>query len=146
MGKIKARDIILGWPRGRSTADMWPDWKMADMLEVFRPDQIERIAEAKLDAAYHEGQQEMVNRFIERWRTLDLCFQAKLRPIVDWVDQWKGEYADYGNFSMEAIQKSLKMINDDVQRITGATDDQMAAAWHESATKFMDINFMELPK
>lgn len=66
--KLKARDIIPGWPRGRSTADMWPDWKSVDMGEVFWPNRAEKIAELKLDREYHEAQQQMVNEFIERWR------------------------------------------------------------------------------
>jgi len=50
---------------------------------------------------------------------------------------------DYSNFSWEAIEKSIQDIYDDVQKKTGATDDQMEAALKIAAEKFMDTNFMK---
>jgi len=58
----------------------------------------------------------------------------------------KETYADYSNFSWEAIQKSLKEAVENIQRTTCATDEQMAEALSVSAKKFMDTNFLKEPK
>jgi hypothetical protein len=52
---------------------------------------------------------------------------------------------DYSNFSMEAIEKSLRDLYDEIKTKTGATDEQMAAAWAESTAKIMDINCLREP-
>lgn len=50
---------------------------------------------------------------------------------------------NYSNFSLEALKKDIHRIHEEVKQKTGATDDQMAAAWRESASRFMETNFME---
>jgi hypothetical protein len=52
---------------------------------------------------------------------------------------------DYSNFSWESIQKSWRDLVSEVQRETGATDEQMTFAIGFCARKFMDTNFMEEP-
>jgi hypothetical protein len=53
MFAMKARDVISGWPRPRSTSTV-----------KFRDEDVQTLA-------YHEKQQQMVNKYFERWRTCD---------------------------------------------------------------------------
>lgn len=108
------------------------------------PERAEKIAELQLDRAYHEAQQAMVDVFIERWRQPVPPSGIKFRSIDQ--DQNLIRFEDYSNFSLGSIQKSLRLIDEEIQRVTGASDDQMAAAWHKSAKKIMNTNFMEEPK
>ena len=74
--KLKARDIVPGWPRGRSTSVRSPVelpidyylsylgrtwWGIADF------DKLEK--ETVLTALYHKCQREMLNQYRERYRT-----------------------------------------------------------------------------
>jgi hypothetical protein len=43
---------------------------------------------------------------------------------------------------MEAIEKSLKEAIEDIQKATGATDEEMRVALGVCARDFMDANFM----
>jgi hypothetical protein len=52
---------------------------------------------------------------------------------------------DYSNFSWESIQRSWIAIVDQVQRETGATDEEISIAMTRVSRKFMDTNFMEGP-
>ena len=50
---------------------------------------------------------------------------------------------DYSNFSWEAVQKSFKEMVDEIQKKTGATDEQMGLALSVAAEKFMGVNFFK---
>jgi hypothetical protein len=70
---MKARDIIPGWPRGRST---WAHAPSRWDLEGFDfgqnrlawRDRVRKCSDLKVDVIYHEAQQRMVNAYFERWR------------------------------------------------------------------------------
>jgi hypothetical protein len=53
---------------------------------------------------------------------------------------------EYSAFSWESIQESIQEIYKKVQEKTGATDEQMKAAFAESTRKFMDTNFFKEPR
>lgn len=58
---MKARNIIPGWPRGRSTESA-SKWTMPRWFRYWDdPD-------ADATEAYHAGQQAMVNAYFEQWR------------------------------------------------------------------------------
>jgi hypothetical protein len=68
---VKARDIIPGWPRPRSTST-FPCPTRDDMrlwICFFGPPSNARLECWEHMLAYHEGQQRMVNQWFERWRT-----------------------------------------------------------------------------
>jgi hypothetical protein len=79
---MKARDIIPGWPRGRSTVNAWP--QDLDMLWFRRNLSKEAVlllkADADLTREYHEDQQLMVDGFRANvltrrdWQFEELCF------------------------------------------------------------------------
>lgn len=52
---------------------------------------------------------------------------------------------DYSNFSLEALEKDIHRIHEEVKQKTGATEDQMAAAWLKVSLNIMDINCMKEP-
>jgi len=68
--KLKARDIIPGWPKGRSTSTfilnrddlVWCLW-------LNRANYHKSFFEMKASVEYHEAQQRMMNGYFERWRT-----------------------------------------------------------------------------
>jgi hypothetical protein len=64
MAKLKARDLIPSWPRGRSTTVSWENEKYRFRNDFFPwgvqgTDEYGRDLEA--DAKYHQKQQELVN-------------------------------------------------------------------------------------
>jgi hypothetical protein len=61
---VKARDIIPGWPRGRSTVVLWPDWECAPWLWLTNWKSAEGYADWAADREYHEAQQRMTTRFL----------------------------------------------------------------------------------
>lgn len=73
--KVKARDLVAGWPRGRSTGTFIDT---RDLLEFCRwrwtntkcPEIPLLLADLEQSVAYHEGQQRMVDAFFAAWRTL----------------------------------------------------------------------------
>lgn len=64
---MKAREIIAGWPRGRSTSSR-RRW-----LELPVLDDIEYRAERWADIAYHRDQQIMVTRYFEKLYRRGIC-------------------------------------------------------------------------
>lgn len=69
--KLKARDIVKGWPRSRSTSYGWP--RSDCYLEPFflllnKPPRGEFIDEAIASREYHRAQQRMNDACFERWR------------------------------------------------------------------------------
>ena len=50
---------------------------------------------------------------------------------------------DYSNFSWESVQKSFRDMIAEIQKETGATDEQMTLALQESANRFMNTNFFK---
>ena len=71
MSKIKARDLVAGWPRGRSTSSpyfgMEPWWLCYMYLPVTSLSRYEAasnyVIEQKRTVAYHEAQQKMFDDF-----------------------------------------------------------------------------------
>lgn len=66
--KLKARDLIPGWPRGRSTVVLNDPWLHSIWWWTFCNHPSERHIELKRrevsdDRAYHAGQSEMVERY-----------------------------------------------------------------------------------
>jgi hypothetical protein len=83
MANLKARDIVRGWPRGRSSVVLWPDWECGAMF-FFQPMTEKRKArEAELgqERDYHARQQDMVNRVFENWRNHKADSARPLPPI-----------------------------------------------------------------
>lgn len=82
--KLKARDIISGWPRGRSTG-CFTDCR--DDLFFYRmrwtnprcPEIPLLLSDLEANIAYHETQQAMVTAYLERWRLPPL--DARMRPL-----------------------------------------------------------------
>lgn len=78
MAKVKARDIVEGWPRGRSTSTLslperWMlDWPM---------NREEGCHELIREIEYHESQQRMVNEYFEAWRKPKANIKHPFRPI-----------------------------------------------------------------
>ena len=78
--RTKARDIIPGWPRGRSTDykhriylyhDEWP---LLNRLSQEMHDQLD------IERVYHQMQQAMVNEWFARYRLGDHTFQKQVYP------------------------------------------------------------------
>lgn len=63
--KVKARDIIPGWPKGRSTWAYTPSRWDTEWAKVYCM-QPEAMVELRENVKYHEQQQKMVNTFLER--------------------------------------------------------------------------------
>lgn len=83
--KIKARDIIPGWPKGRSTSPCHALWESMDdptfMMYIFRkPDKF--ILELRLDFLYHKMQQAMINKWFARHRLGDTIHDKSLKWYV----------------------------------------------------------------
>jgi hypothetical protein len=81
--KTKARDIVLGWPKGRSTTvtnsndfyllyDIWPYTNNSDGMQE----------QYKLDRLYHQMQQAMVNEWFARYRLGDVVFKKDLLQYI----------------------------------------------------------------
>jgi hypothetical protein len=65
---MKARDIIPGWPRGRSTSSFEGNWAYVNDGFFFRCSD-EMRASLRLDAEYHRGQQAMMERYFAQYRS-----------------------------------------------------------------------------
>jgi len=65
--KVKARDIISGWPKPRSSSC----WSFDVYFFSWSPASKERLRDQAAAKAYHEGQQRMVNQYFEQYRTYD---------------------------------------------------------------------------
>ena len=66
--KLKARDIVSGWPRGRSTATCTDPWKYSLWWWAFCKHPTENHLQRKqddllLDRDYHFAQSQMVDRY-----------------------------------------------------------------------------------
>jgi hypothetical protein len=101
--KVKARDIIPGWPRGRTVTvsfdntrylyfDMWP-W--LDRTSFAMQHQL------GIDRVYHQMQQAMVNEWFEKYRTKDD------RDIILWVCNELRLSKAYEIFNLELDDKPL---------------------------------------
>jgi hypothetical protein len=64
--KLKARDIIAGWPRGRSTSAF--TITRADLEWLQFVNRARRFDEMIASVEYHEAQQRMIDDYFERWR------------------------------------------------------------------------------
>ena len=53
---------------------------------------------------------------------------------------------DYSNFSIEAIQQSLRDMIADVKEKTGASDEELGAVMSVVAREFMEVNCLKEPK
>jgi hypothetical protein len=80
--KIKARDVIAGWPKGRSTSGFSTTRLDLTFIVAVRSGRgrfltanpeadCAFLKELEAGVLYHEAQQRMVNEFLERWRTPD---------------------------------------------------------------------------
>jgi hypothetical protein len=59
--KLKARDVVAGWPRGRSTSPMFQDWQYETLWTGFWAVATGRKAEDhERDRGYHRGQADLV--------------------------------------------------------------------------------------
>lgn len=66
--KVKARDVIPGWPKPRSTSANWVPWRFYAL--PFYPSHLgETYAEDMTTVLYHDAQQKMVDDYFEHWRT-----------------------------------------------------------------------------
>jgi hypothetical protein len=63
---MKARDIIPGWPRGRSTTTAFYNgvWKTVDAWPYWLRFSVAMIEQWKMDAEYHRAQQKMVDKHL----------------------------------------------------------------------------------
>lgn len=79
--ETKARDIIPGWPKGRSVG--WNKHNLSEdarykrywIFRTYRSTEME--AHAAQEAAYHAGQQAMVNAYFEQYRNPTFPFVHK---------------------------------------------------------------------
>lgn len=89
---MKARDIIPGWPRGKSTTQPYPVHRFESMLTLYFYEQVEQAKEygRQVDAEdeenrhYHAEQQFMVDEYLGHgwfWRRymLEACFEPTNR-------------------------------------------------------------------
>lgn len=70
--KQKARDIIEGWPRGRSTMTPYPKRCWWHLLYLYQSstslDNYNKAKEFEFENTYHQMQQAMVNEWFARYR------------------------------------------------------------------------------
>lgn len=90
--KLKARDIIPGWPRGRSTItcysnDLWKYSRWNDYWFLIKRISADSLVDLKQDYNYHQKQQEMVNRFLTR-KNRWLTPESHLELIVLFKEIW----------------------------------------------------------
>jgi hypothetical protein len=71
--KVKARDLIAGWPRGRTTI------RMPGTLEITLFPTAEDFVDHYLGALYHGDQQRAVTEYLERWRLNVKCHACGTR-------------------------------------------------------------------
>lgn len=83
--QMKARDIIPGWPRGRSVAGPRPKIALAGELFFVLLHSSEMIEQARLEDAYHGDQQDMVNAYFESWR---LRYPFTVHRSALWYYPW----------------------------------------------------------
>lgn len=92
--KIKARDIIPGWPRGRST-ESWKihQYKFLDVWWLNIIISKEMKESLKLDVLYHQMQQAMINEWFARYRLGDEVFNnvVKVRIRTGYNNVVRGE-------------------------------------------------------
>lgn len=75
--KVKARDIIPRWPRPRTTSA----WSYSAFFQSFSPGLKERLRDQAATKAYHDGQQRMINKYFEEYRTPQTAHDLTLRNI-----------------------------------------------------------------
>jgi hypothetical protein len=66
--KLKARDVVAGWPRGRSTSPMFQDWQYETLWTGFWTGLCsvvtrQKADEHKRDYDYHRGQADLVTTY-----------------------------------------------------------------------------------
>src|SRR5271154_6953170 len=82
--KTKARDVVPGWPRGKSTGEsMWCfGWYSTFSFRTSKQpagDAFRRTTEEALESSYRAGQQAMADDYRARYRTLTEEDKAWLR-------------------------------------------------------------------
>jgi hypothetical protein len=71
---MKARDLVPGWPRPRSTVVLAWNWRCFSFGgrylrgRVAEDEWLKYESERKANDEYHEGQQAMVDSYFERYR------------------------------------------------------------------------------
>jgi hypothetical protein len=102
---MKARDIIPGWPRGRSTTSAqfpkFPAWMYSMRYRVDEPGRWDpdielHLASMEADANYHEGQQRMVDEFIRQGglKIVRRCQSEYETPLARYLDRMREEIYD----------------------------------------------------
>ena len=71
--KIKARDIIQGWPRGRSTTTSYDNrfWQRFDYWPYLNRTSIAMLHQLGMERVYHQMQQAMVHEWFAMYRLTD---------------------------------------------------------------------------
>lgn len=83
--KLKARQIVPGWPRGKSTSqpyisesnDLW--WWMIGRSEWCAADGYDLHWDMARNIRYHREQKQMLDWWVSQYRTLDDEFMVDLR-------------------------------------------------------------------
>lgn len=70
---MKARDVVPGWPKGRSTSLplqewAWPTWTLPYFRYKSDADTRQWRSDRYAEADYHAKQQAMVTAYFEQWR------------------------------------------------------------------------------
>lgn len=93
---MKAREVVPGWPRGRSSESLSRDWELS-YRDTYWPRFFHRnhtpgdIADFEANRQYHLDQAEMLNTYLERYRRKTEHGDYLLDP---------GKYLDmYGNWT-----------------------------------------------
>jgi len=90
--KIKARNIVPGWPRGRSTMPAYEQWAYDVWFPFMRQTRDHRSMELErsLSRQYHEGQQKVFDGYFES-KMCDCMVDAGLRkapPVYKLYSGW----------------------------------------------------------
>jgi hypothetical protein len=109
--KLKARDIIAGWPRGRSTSTSSYYLYEAEML-IFvlfgrtswnATDLFKAEDEISASAAYHREQQRMFDWYVSRYRA------PKSEMMIDCCGRKLNVIAPRNGFVLEGMDSSWRM-------------------------------------
>ena len=88
---MKARDIIPGWPRGKSTSGPAYDPNLPTLWMPHHRTIYESVQEAHLESLYREGQQAMVDRFRQHGSITPPLFFEQPEPLTptEMLDNWR---------------------------------------------------------
>jgi hypothetical protein len=76
--KLKARDIVPGWPRSRRTSG-WEHYEPWFFMPWYREKDERFFADAQADYEYHQAQQLMVTAYLEEQLDYSM-FRAGIQP------------------------------------------------------------------